>query len=68
MISDAVHSASDILSSIIVIIGIKIAAKESEGAVLFIRLWQTTLFDLKRELFVIKQLGKTVKGVVVLQN
>ena len=30
MISDAVHSASDILSSVIVIIGIKIAAKESD--------------------------------------
>jgi len=30
MISDAVHSASDILSSIIVIIGVKIAAKESD--------------------------------------
>ena len=30
MISDAVHSASDVLSSIIVIIGIKIAAKESD--------------------------------------
>lgn len=30
MISDAVHSASDMLSSIIVIIGVKIAAKESD--------------------------------------
>ena len=30
MISDAVHSASDVFSSIIVIIGIKIAAKESD--------------------------------------
>lgn len=30
MISDAVHSASDIFSSIIVIIGVKIAAKESD--------------------------------------
>lgn len=30
MISDAVHSASDILSSVIVIIGVKIAAKESD--------------------------------------
>lgn len=30
MISDAVHSASDVLSSIIVIIGVKIAAKESD--------------------------------------
>ena len=30
MISDAVHSASDVFSSIIVIIGVKIAAKESD--------------------------------------
>ena len=30
MISDAVHSASDVLSSIIVIIGVKIAAKKSD--------------------------------------
>ena len=30
MISDAVHSGSDILSSIIVIIGVKLAAKESD--------------------------------------
>lgn len=30
MISDAVHSASDIISSIIVIIGVKMAAKESD--------------------------------------
>lgn len=30
MISDAVHSASDIISSIIVIIGVKLAAKESD--------------------------------------
>lgn len=30
MISDAVHSASDIISSIVVIIGIKISAKESD--------------------------------------
>lgn len=30
MISDAVHSASDIFSSIIVIIGVKLAAKESD--------------------------------------
>ena len=30
MISDAVHSASDIVSSIIVIIGVKLAAKESD--------------------------------------
>lgn len=30
MISDAVHSASDIFSSIIVVIGVKIAAKESD--------------------------------------
>jgi len=30
MISDAVHSASDVLSSIIVIIGVKISAKESD--------------------------------------
>jgi cation diffusion facilitator family transporter len=31
MISDAVHSASDIFSSIIVIIGVKLAAKESDA-------------------------------------
>ena len=30
MVSDAVHSASDVLSSIIVIIGVKLAAKESD--------------------------------------
>ena len=30
MISDAVHSASDVFSSIIVIIGVKISAKESD--------------------------------------
>ena len=30
MVSDAVHSASDVLSSIIVIIGVKIAAKKSD--------------------------------------
>ena len=30
MISDAVHSASDVLSSIIVIIGVKLSAKESD--------------------------------------
>lgn len=30
MISDAVHSASDVFSSIVVIIGVKIAAKESD--------------------------------------
>ena len=30
MISDAVHSASDIFSSVIVIIGVKLAAKESD--------------------------------------
>lgn len=30
MVSDAVHSASDVFSSIIVIIGVKIAAKESD--------------------------------------
>ena len=32
MISDAVHSASDVFSSIVVIIGVKIAAKESDKA------------------------------------
>lgn len=32
MISDAVHSASDILSSIIVIIGVKISARDSDNA------------------------------------
>lgn len=32
MISDAVHSASDILSSIIVIIGVKLSAKDSDNA------------------------------------
>ena len=30
MISDAVHSASDVLSSIIVIIGVKLSAKDSD--------------------------------------
>ena len=30
MISDAIHSASDVISSIIVIIGVKIAGKESD--------------------------------------
>ena len=30
MISDAIHSASDIISSIIVIIGVKLSAKESD--------------------------------------
>jgi len=32
MISDAVHSASDVFSSIIVIIGVKISAKDSDSA------------------------------------
>lgn len=32
MISDAVHSASDILSSIIVIIGVKLSARDSDNA------------------------------------
>ena len=30
MISDAIHSASDVLSSVIVIIGVKMSAKESD--------------------------------------
>ena len=30
MISDAVHSASDVFSSVIVIIGVKISAKDSD--------------------------------------
>jgi cation diffusion facilitator family transporter len=30
MISDAVHSASDIVSSVIVIIGVKLSAKDSD--------------------------------------
>ena len=42
--------------------------KESEGAILFIRLWKTTAFDLKRELYIMKQLNKPVKGVVVLRS
>ena len=45
-----------------------ITAKESEGAILFIRLWETTAFDLKRELYVMKQIDKPVKGVVVLRG
>ena len=45
-----------------------ITAKESDGAILFIRLWKTTSFDLKRELYVMKQIEKPVKGVVVLRG
>lgn len=30
MVSDAIHSASDVFSSIIVIIGVKLAAKKSD--------------------------------------
>lgn len=45
-----------------------ITAKESEGAILFIRLWKTTAFELKRELYVMKQIDKPVKGVVVLRS
>ena len=45
-----------------------LTAKESEGAVLFIRLWKSTTFDLKRELYVLRQIEKPVKGVVVLRG
>ncbi len=45
-----------------------ITAKESDGAILFVRLWKTTVFDLKRELYVMKQIEKPVKGVVVLRG
>ena len=45
-----------------------ITAKSSEGAILFIRLWKTTAFDLKRELYVMNQIGKPVKGIVVLRG
>lgn len=45
-----------------------ITAKESNGAILFIRLWKTTAFDLKRELYVMKQIEKPVKGVVILRG
>lgn len=45
-----------------------LTAKESEGAILFVRLWKTTTFDLKRELYVLRQIDKPVKGVVVLRG
>lgn len=45
-----------------------ISIKESEGAILFIRLWKTTTYDLKRELSIMKQLEKPVMGVVVLRG
>lgn len=43
-------------------------AKDSEGAVLFVRLWKTTAFDLNRELYVLRQIERPVKGVVVLRG
>lgn len=45
-----------------------ITAKESDGVILFVRLWKTTAFDLKRELYIAKQIEKPVKGVVVLRG
>lgn len=45
-----------------------LTAKESDGAILFVRLWKTTAFDLKRELYVLRQIDKPVKGVVVLKG
>lgn len=38
-----------------------------DGVILFVRLWKTTTFDLKRELDVVRKLNKSVKGVVVLR-
>ena len=45
-----------------------LTAKESEGAVLFVKLWKTTAFDLNRELYVLKQIEKPAKGVVVIRG
>jgi len=45
-----------------------ISAKDANCAVLFVRLWNTTAFDLKRELQTLKQIDRTVKGVVVLRG
>ena len=45
-----------------------LAAKEADGAILVIHLWKSTAFDLKRELYVMRQIGKSVKGVVVLRG
>jgi len=42
--------------------------KESEGAILFVKLWKTTAFDLNRELNVLKQIEKPAKGVVVIRG
>ena len=42
--------------------------KESDGAILFVRLWKTTAFDLRRELYVMRKIDKPVKGIVVLRG
>lgn len=42
--------------------------KESDGAILFVRLWKTTAFDLRREMYVLRQIEKPVKGIVVLRG
>ena len=39
MISDAVHSASDVFSTIVVIIGIKLAAKEADNIPMVMNVW-----------------------------
>lgn len=46
------------------------AAKHSLAGVAAtgVRLWKTTAFDLKRELYVIRQIEKPVKGIVVLRG
>lgn len=43
------------------------AISDMDGVILFVRLWKTTAFDLKRELDVTGRLDKPVKGVVVLR-
>lgn len=45
-----------------------IAVRESEGAILFIRLWKTTASQLQRELDIVKKTDKPVKGIVVLRD
>lgn len=45
-----------------------IAVKESEGAIFFVRLWKTTVSQLRRELDIVKKTDKPVKGIVVLRN
>lgn len=45
-----------------------IAVKESEGAIIFVRLWKTTASQLRRELDIVKKTDKPVKGIVVLRD